>query len=111
MRRLRDVRGRLYAEYHEVNQRHFAGLLPTVPIHIRTLTEFGHLWTDDHTGQPRYIVIQEHHALTDSWEKVRDTLLHEMVHVWQAAQGYRTGHGPDFKARAKALGCDGRAAC
>ena len=31
----------------------------------------------------------------------QDTLLHEMIHIWQYIMGYKGGHGKSFKKKAK----------
>jgi len=110
--------GQLYAAYHEVNQSRFGMLLPMLPIFINPGVrkrqnseepEIAHLWTDDYTGAPRYIEFWEHHALTDHWSYVRETLLHEVIHVWQAATGRKVAHDAVFRLMAKRLGVSGRA--
>ena len=37
-------------------------------------------------------------------EGLASTLLHEMTHVWQYAQGRRGGHGPDFRGELERIG-------
>lgn len=115
MRRRADVLGRLYVVYHEANDRHFSGLLPTVPIHLRGIQSkrgrvgsVGEFVPHPFTGQPAYLILHEEFALTASWSDVRDVVLHEMVHVWQAVQGHHDKHGPSFKRMAKRLGISGR---
>lgn len=116
MRRRSDVLGRLYAIAHEVNERHFGGLLPTLPIHIRPVAKrngkvesVAFLWVEDGTGAPRYIVIGERLALDGSWTDVRDALKHELVHVWQAQSGGPVNHGPTFRQWCQKLGISMRA--
>ena len=115
MRRRAEVQGRLHAHYHEVNERHFAGLLPTLPILIvpmtrkrRGLRSIACTYCDD-MGAPRRITMDEAFALTKSWGAVRDALTHEMGHVWQAAMGLDLDHGPSFHRIAKRLGISERA--
>ena len=116
MRRRREVIGRLHATFQEVNERHFAGLLPTLPIYLGRLgtgrakvRELAHLWVDDDTGAPRYLKFDEEIALTSDWSDLRETLVHEMVHLWQSVQGWKVDHGPEFKRMAKRLGISERA--
>ena len=111
-RRAYETLGRLYAAYHEYNIQHFASMLVTLPIYIRPTTgqvTIAYTWTDDYTGAPRYIVLTEAHALGDPWLEVKETLLHEMVHVWQAQQGRKVGHDESFRLMAERLGISGRA--
>jgi hypothetical protein len=35
---------------------------------------------------------------------VEETLLHEMVHLWQHANGHPVNHGPAFRAKAREVG-------
>ena len=118
MRRRRETLGMLYALYHETNQLRFGLLLPTVPIYINPIkrrkkdaegAEYAHTWQDDFTGAPRNIEIAEDHALLAPWADVRETLLHELIHVWQCATGWPMAHDSRFRAMAKRLGCSGRA--
>jgi predicted SprT family Zn-dependent metalloprotease len=40
------------------------------------------------------------------WEReAEDTLLHEMIHLWLRQRGRPSGHTPEFKALASAMGC------
>ena len=115
MRRKSDSLGRLYVVYHEANERHFAGLLPALPIRIEKAARPGkvetqaYLWCDDFTGQPRYIIMDERTALGADWPTVRATLIHEVIHVWQAVQGRKVSHDAAFRAKAKELGISERA--
>ena len=111
-RRAFETLGRLYATYHDFNLQHFAGLLVTLPLYIRPSTgkaTIAYTWTDDYTGAPKYIVLTEAHALSDPWPDVRSTLLHEMVHCWQAQQGRQVAHDENFRLMAERLGISGRA--
>lgn len=109
-RKRKETLGRLYVLYHDTNERYFGGLLPLVPIYFAPNLKPGktettaYLWTDDYEGVPRYIVVREEHALQDPWPSVQDTLLHELIHVWQASRGHKVNHGPTFKKMAARLG-------
>ena len=117
VRRERDVLGRLYVEYAESNDRHFAGLLPTLPIRVETIAKrkadvatVCYLWTDDYVNIPRYLVFDRNFALTESWTVIRDALIHEMIHVWQVLRNERDqDHGAAFKRMAKRLGISDKA--
>ena len=37
------------------------------------------------------------------WEAMRETIRHELVHVWQLRTRGKAGHGPDFRAKAADL--------
>jgi hypothetical protein len=94
--------GLLFDEY---NQRHFRASLPTVPIRLsgRMKTRLGHL-TLTERGEPSEITISRRHLHAHGWNEVAHTLLHEMVHLWQAANGHAVDHGPGFRAKARETG-------
>lgn len=114
MRRKRDLLGRLYALYAETNDTYFAGLLPMMSIVVEPigtrdakLWTAARLWTWD--GRPNRIVLDERFALRHSWHEVREVLLHETVHVWQAMIGRDGKHDAEFKRMAARLGVRGGA--
>jgi hypothetical protein len=116
VRRRADVLGRFYVLFHETNDRYFAGLLPCVPITIERIARprvkqgmVGYTVSSGSDGRPLRIVVDEAHALSGSWADVRDTMLHEVVHVWQAQRGERPHHGASFRAMSKRLGISGKA--
>jgi predicted SprT family Zn-dependent metalloprotease len=43
------------------------------------------------------------------WADVEETLLHEMVHQWQAESGRRVDHGREFRRKAREVGISPRA--
>jgi len=96
---------RLELLFAALNQRHFMGSLPALPIRLsgRMRTRLGHVTMDDQ-GRARDITISRRHLAAHGWDEVEHTLLHEMVHVWQSAQGRGVDHGPDFRAKAREVG-------
>jgi hypothetical protein len=54
-------------------------------------------------------VLSHRHIARDEWQEVHDTLLHEMIHQWQAEQGLKVDHGATFRAKARELGVEPRA--
>ena len=101
---------RLTAAHAEMNVRHFAGLLPAIPIRIshRMRRRLGELRAS-RTGEAVEIAISGRHARRDPWSTVLDTLLHEMVHQWQAVLGHPLDHGRAFRRKAAAVGISPRA--
>ncbi len=95
----------------ELNQRHFAGQLKTVPIRVSTRmrTRLGEVTVDATTGEPLEIAISRAHIERDGWNEVRHTMLHEMVHQWQVETGRPLDHGKEFRAKAVAIGIEPRA--
>ena len=39
-----------------------------------------------------------------AWAEVEETLLHEMVHQWQAETGRAVDHGAEFRRKAREVG-------
>jgi hypothetical protein len=101
---------RLGALHAELNARHFGGRLKRVELRIssrmrRRLGEFRPAFGDE----PAEIVLSRRHLKDDPWARVSETLLHELVHQWQAESGRRLGHGADFRRKCAAIGIEGRA--
>ena len=101
------LRDRLVHLHDVLNQRHFGGDLATIPIRLsrrmrRHLGEF-------RGGASSEIVISRRHIRRDGWPAAVDTLLHEMVHQWQAEQGLALDHGREFRQKALQVGIVPRA--
>jgi hypothetical protein len=102
---------RLRALHAELNARHFGGRLGPADLRLsarmrRRLGEFRPAPGPD--ARPE-IAISRRHLRRDGWDRTAETLLHEMVHQWQAETGRPLGHGPDFRRKCASLGIDGRA--
>ena len=97
--------------HDEFNRTHFEGRLGEVPIQIsgRMRTRLGELRLDHKTGRPVWIGISRRHLRRDGWTSVRETLLHEMVHQWQAETSRPVDHGREFRRKAKEVGITPRA--
>jgi hypothetical protein len=67
-------------------------------------TRLGELSVDLRTGRPLEIAISRRHIARHPWPEVEHTLLHEMVHQWQAESGLRVDHGPTFRRKAVEVG-------
>jgi hypothetical protein len=92
------------------NERHFAGALPAIPIRLshRMRSRLGELRASS-SGTAVEIAISRRHIRRDGWNAVADTLLHEMVHQWQAANGHPLDHGRAFRRKAEQVGISPRA--
>ncbi len=103
--RHRDSVARLAALHQQLNQRHFGGRLPAIPIRLseRMSTSLGELRAD-RAGRPTEIIVSHRHLVRDAWSAVIDTLLHEMVHQWQGEHGLSIDHGVTFRRMARTLG-------
>ena len=101
----REVALRLATRFRSLNVRHFGGALAELPIRLsgRMLSRLGHLALDER-GRPVEITISRRHVAQHRWPEVEATLLHEMVHMWQHANGHPVNHGPTFRAKAREVG-------
>jgi hypothetical protein len=90
----------------ELNRRHFGGSLGELPIRLsgRMRTRLGELAVDLKTGRPLEISLSRRHLARHDWTEVEHTMLHEMVHQWQAESGLRVDHGPTFRRKAREVG-------
>ena len=97
---------RLSQAFDRFNREHFAGQLAAVPIRLsgRMRTRLGELSVDLRTGKPIEIAISRRHIARHAWGEVEQTLLHEMVHQWQAESGLPVDHGPLFREKARLVG-------
>ncbi len=97
---------RLSQAFDRFNREHFAGQLSTVPLRLssRMRSRLGELSVDIRTGQPIEIAISRRHIARHQWGEVEHTLLHEMVHQWQAETGLPVDHGPLFREKARQVG-------
>lgn len=97
---------RLSQAFDRFNREHFAGQLSSLPIRLssRMRTRLGELSMDIRTGRPIEIAISRRHIARHRWSEVEHTLLHEMVHQWQAESGLQVDHGPLFREKARQVG-------
>ena len=97
---------RLSQAFDRFNQEHFGGQLSSLPIRLsgRMRTRLGELSVDVRTGHPIEIAISRRHIARHPWIEVEQTLLHEMVHQWQAESGLQVDHGPLFREKARQVG-------
>jgi hypothetical protein len=102
---------RLRQLHESLNTRHFDGTLRPVPIRIsgRMRQRLGELRMERKSGRPVHIGISRRHIRRDGWTSVAETLLHEMVHQWQAETGRPVDHGPEFRRKAREVGITPRA--
>lgn len=102
---------RLVSLHQRLNDQHFGGALGAVPIRLsgRMRTRLGELVVDLRAGRPAEIAISRRHILRHPWAEVEHTLLHEMVHQWQAESGLPVGHGRSFRLKASEVGVEPQA--
>jgi hypothetical protein len=96
----------LEALHRELNQRHFGGTLQEIPIRLssRMRQRLGELAVDGKTGKAVEIALSRRHIIRHPWSEVEHTMLHEMVHQWQAETGVPVDHGPTFRRMAQQVG-------
>ena len=107
-----DVRllHQLEALHRELNDRHFGGLLPEIPIRLssRMRRRLGELAVDSRTGKAAEIALSRRHIARHPWPEVEHTMLHEMVyasaHQWQAENGFPVDHRARFRSKAREVG-------
>jgi hypothetical protein len=89
----------------------FGGQLSRIPIRIsgRMRKRLGQYLAPCASGRPAEITISRRHIRRHGWEEALRTLLHEMVHQWQAEQGMPIDHGPEFRRKASEVGIEARA--
>jgi hypothetical protein len=97
---------RLGTLHSQLNVRHFGGTLGEIPIRIssRMRSRLGELSVDLRTGRPDEIALSRRHVVRHPWAEVEHTLLHEMVHQWQAESGLPVDHGQIFRQKAREVG-------
>ena len=102
---------RLRQLHLELNHRHFEGVLGRIPILLsgRMRRRLGELRLERKTGRAMRITLNRRHVRRDPSVAVIDTLLHEMVHQWQAETGRPVDHGGDFRRKAREVGITPRA--
>lgn len=107
----RPVLARITALVAELNTEHFEGALPPLPIRLssRMRRRLGELRLERKTGRAVHIGLNRRHVLHDPWPEVRDTVLHELVHQWQAETGRPVDHGAEFRRKAREVGIQPRA--
>lgn len=102
---------RLRLMHRRLNDTHFDGVLGAIRFRLsgRMRTRLGEVRLDPTTNAAVEIAISRRHIARDGWEAVEHTLLHELVHQWQAERGLPVDHGPGFRRKARAVGITPRA--
>ena len=97
---------RLSQAHERLNREHFGGALGSLPLRLssRMRTRLGELSVEVRSGQPIEIAISRRHIARHTWAEVEHTLLHEMVHQWQAETDLPVDHGSTFRRKAREVG-------
>jgi hypothetical protein len=101
---------RLVDEHRRLNAERFAGSLQPIAVRVsrRMKSRLGH-YSPAVGGMPAEIAISRRHIRRHGWDDALETLVHEMVHQWQAETGSPLDHGPGFRAKAREVGIRPRA--
>lgn len=97
---------RLEEMHRRLNREYFGGLLGPIRFRLsaRMRTRLGELAVDRKSRKPTEISLSRRHLRAHGWGEVEHTVLHEMVHQWQAETGLEIDHGPGFRKKAKSVG-------
>ncbi len=107
----RPILERLAKLHRELNERFFDGALSRIRFRVsrRMRRKLGELALDPTTDRPLEIAIGRVHIRRDGWREVEHTLLHEMIHQWQAESDLPVDHGAIFRRKAREVGVAPRA--
>jgi hypothetical protein len=101
---------RLVEEHRRLNTEKFAGMLRPIAVRVsrRMKSRLGH-YSPTVGAMPAEIAISRRHIRRHGWPDAIETLVHEMVHQWQAETGLPLDHGPSFRRKAVEVGIRPRA--
>ena len=105
----RRLLGVLRERHAMLNAQYFAGTLSPIPLVVsgRMRRKLGHVALEG--GRATELALSRRHLLRDAETAWMETLLHEMVHQWQAETGRPVDHGAEFRRKAVELGITPRA--
>lgn len=94
-------------QYEKFNHKYFKDQLPKVPVITMNTHAMRLIYNDEQVcygytisdADEAYVVLNEDFA-----KDMKDTLLHEMIHVWQWWNGKPINHGKSFKKWQKKIG-------
>ena len=101
---------RLVEEHRRLNTERFGGSLQPIVVRVsrRMKSRLGH-YSPAVGEMPAEIAISRRHIRRHGWDDAIETLVHEMVHQWQAETGAPLDHGPGFRKKAVEVGIRPRA--
>jgi hypothetical protein len=101
---------RLANEHRRLNAERFSGSLQPIIVRVsrRMKSRLGH-YSPAIGAMPAEIAISRRHIRRHGWDDAIETLVHEMVHQWQAETGEPLDHGPGFRRKATEVGIRPRA--
>lgn len=101
---------RLVTEHRRLNAERFGGSLAPIAVRVsrRMKSRLGH-YSPAIGDMPAEIAISRRHIRRHGWDDALETLVHEMVHQWQAETGLALDHGAEFRRKAREVGIRPRA--
>jgi hypothetical protein len=101
---------RLVEEHRRLNTERFGDSLQPIAVRVsrRMKSRLGH-YSPAVGPMPAEIAISRRHIRRHGWSDAIETLVHEMVHQWQAETGAPLDHGPGFRRKAVEVGVRPRA--
>jgi hypothetical protein len=101
---------KLLEAHRRLNAVHFGNALAPIVVRVsrRMKSRLGH-YSPAVGASASEIAISRRHIRRHGWEDALETLLHEMVHQWQAETGVPLDHGPGFRRKAREVGIRPRA--
>ena len=98
----------LTRSHEHYNAMLFGGQLSRIAIRIsgRMRNRLGQYSAPCATGRPAEITISRRHIRRHGRDEALHTLLHEMVHQWQAENGMAIDHGREFRRKAREVGVE-----
>jgi hypothetical protein len=101
---------RLVQEHRRLNAERFAGSLEPIRVRVsrRMKSRLGH-YSPAVGATAAEIAISRRHIRRHGWPDAIETLIHEMVHQWQAETGAPLDHGSGFRRKAIEVGIRPRA--
>ena len=97
---------RLREMHRGLNVQWFDGTLADIPFRLssRMRISLGELCLDARSKEVISIAISRRHLRRHGWAEVEHTVLHEMVHQWQAETARPVDHGREFRTKAREVG-------
>lgn len=101
---------RLLRNYQEFNKTYFNNELPDIPVKFAKLKKVAGVakgTTNNYTGKTNPDIIKITNFFNLSEQEIKETLLHEMIHVWEMNNNIqlkgRNHHGKEFRAKAQEI--------
>lgn len=91
----------VHSLYDELNQLHFNGKLPTCQLELssRLTRTAGKIWP-----KQRLMRLSLPYHQRYGLEELKNTVLHEQIHLWLHEQGLPSGHTPAFRQKLAEVG-------